>query len=186
MPGNPSATEQLFNVSRAARDPGDPIGSVITTALGVLRYSIFATNDLIATAGGMAYDNRFTFYYGSNHDIALNRGVERVRSDWEARHYIRRFYQMTGDLRRPFIALHTLRDPIVLFRHELLYLSLVIVSGHPENLTILPVDRYGHCNFTVEEVLGAFALLLLQSGGDLGAHLGPYLPSLPQPYRGDR
>jgi pimeloyl-ACP methyl ester carboxylesterase len=182
---NPLATEQLFNVTRAARDPGDPTGSAIATALGVLFYSIFGTNDLIATAGGMAYDNRFTFYQGSNNDVALNLGVERVKSDRGARRYIRRFYQTTGDLDRPLVTLHTRRDPAVPFTHELLYLGLVILSGHSDHLTVLPVDRYGHCNFTVEEVLGAFTLLLLQSGGDLDTRLADYLPSLPQPYRGD-
>jgi hypothetical protein len=28
------------------------------------------------------------------------------------------------------------------------------------------VPRYGHCNFTIDEVLGAFALLLLRSTGE--------------------
>jgi hypothetical protein len=67
----------------------------------------------------------------------------------------------------------------------LLYLGQVILSGHSDNLTVLPVDRYGHCNFTVEEVLGSFTILLLQSGGYLDARLADYLSSLPQPYRGD-
>lgn len=183
--GHPSETEQLFNVTRAARDPEDPTGSAITTALGVLFYSIFGTNDLKDTADGVAYENRFTFYHGSNNDFALNLGVERIKSDSGARRYIRRFYQTTGDLHRPIVTLHTRRDGAVPFTHELLYLGQVILSGHSDNLTVLPVDRYGHCNFTVEEVLGSFTILLLQSGGYLDARLADYLPSLPQTYRGD-
>lgn len=182
--GHPSATDQLFDVTRAARDTGDP-ESTITTALGVLRYSIFGTNELATTAGGTSYDNRVTLYHGSNHDVALNREVERVKSNRQARRYLRRFYQTTGELERPLITLHTLHDPIVPFTHELLYLGLVTLSGNLDNVTILPVDRYGHCNFTVEEVLSAFTLLLLQSGGDVDAHLAEYLSLLPQPYRGD-
>lgn len=77
---NPNATDQLFNVTRAARDPLDPANSAVTTAVGVLFYSIFGTNDLIATAGGMPYDNRLTRYRGSADNRALNAGVERVRA----------------------------------------------------------------------------------------------------------
>ena len=29
-------------------------------------------------------------------------------------------------------------------------------------MTQIPVDAYGHCNFTLNELLGAFALLVLQ------------------------
>ncbi|HWQ68523.1 MAG TPA: hypothetical protein VN494_00985, partial [Patescibacteria group bacterium] len=185
IPGDPVATAQLFNVTSAAQDPDDLTGSAITTALGVLRYSIFGINDLIATADGMPYDNRFALYLGSEDDVALNRGVERVKSDRRARRYMRRFYQTTGHLRRSLVTLHTLRDPVVPFTHELLYLSSVTLSGHLDKFTLLPVKRYGHCNFTAEEVLGAFALLVVRSGGDVDAHLADYLPSLPQPYSGD-
>jgi pimeloyl-ACP methyl ester carboxylesterase len=174
----PSATDQLFSVTHAARDPGDPTGSALTTALDVLFYSIFGTNDLRATAGGMPYDNRFRLYLGSHDDIALNLGVERVKADRVAQRYVRRFYQPTGYLHRPLVTLHTLRDPAVPFIHELLYFGLVTLSGHGANLTVLPVDRYGHCAFTAEEVLGAFTLLLLRSGEPVGAPLAHAQPSL--------
>jgi hypothetical protein len=177
---DPPATDQLFNVTHAARDPGDPTGSAITTARDILFYSIFGTNDLSATAGGMPYGNRFRLYLGSHNDIALNLGVERVKADRVAQHYLRRFYQPTGDLHRPLVTLHTLRDPAVPFIHELLYLGLAILSGHGANLTVLPVDRYGHCAFTAEEVLGAFSLLLLRSGEPVDVPLAHAQPSLLQ------
>jgi pimeloyl-ACP methyl ester carboxylesterase len=163
---NPDAANQLFNVTRAARDPHDPAASAVTTAVSVLFYSIFGTNDLLATADGNPYDNRFTRYRGSANDAALNAGVERVQSDATARAYVRTFYDTTGQLQRPLVTLHTTLDPVVPFRHELIYTGKVLLAGRSHNLITLPVPRYGHCNFTIDEVLGAFALLLLRSTGE--------------------
>jgi len=64
------------------------------------------------------------------------------------------------------VTLHTTLDPVVPFRHELLYAGKVLLAGRSGNLITLPVPRYGHCNFTIDEVLGAFALLLLRSTGE--------------------
>jgi hypothetical protein len=73
----------------------------LQAALSLLFYSIWETPDLVATARGIPYDNRLTFYLGSNNDFALNQGVERVASDANARSYLRHFYQPTGRLRQP-------------------------------------------------------------------------------------
>lgn len=167
MASNPAATEQLFNVTQAARDPLDPANSAISTAVGNLFYSIWGTSDLIATAGGQPFNNRFTRYTGSNNDAALNAGVERVRSDRAARAYVRKFYQTTGELERPLVTLHTTLDPVVPFKHELLYFGLAASEEDRDNqfLTVQPVPRYGHCNFTPDEVLQAFGLLVSRAGG---------------------
>jgi pimeloyl-ACP methyl ester carboxylesterase len=163
---HPDATDQLFTVTRAARDPHDPAASAVTTAVSALFYSIVGTNDLLATADGNPYDNRFTRYRGSANDAALNVGVERVQADATARAYVRAFYGTTGQLHRPLVTLHTTLDPVVPFRHELLYAGKVLLAGRSGNLITLPVPRYGHCHFTIDEVLGAFALLLLRSTGE--------------------
>jgi len=34
-------------------------------------------------------------------------------------------------------------------------------------LSVLPVPRYGHCNFTTDEVVQAFLLMVQQSTGQL-------------------
>ena len=126
---NPSAASQLFNVTRVALNPQDLSGSALQAALSLLFYSIWETPDLLATARGIPYDNRLTFYLGSNNDFALNRGVERVASDANARSYLRHFYQPTGKLRQPLVSLHTAFDPVVPFNHELIYLGLTTLAG---------------------------------------------------------
>jgi hypothetical protein len=55
--------------------------------------------------------------------------------------------------------LHTLADPVVPYWHEPLYSWKVLLSGSLLRHISIPVPRYGHCNFTPQELLGTFALL---------------------------
>jgi hypothetical protein len=158
LQGNPAATSQLFNVTGAAFDAGDPT-SIGNTTLGILFYSIYGTNDLVATAGGMPYDNQDTWYLGSFDDGALNAGVERVESDGRARAYVRRAYQPTGELYVPLVTLHNTLDPVVPFWHEGLYAG----AGSPW-FASNSVPSYGHCEFDTLQVLGAFNELLMRAG----------------------
>jgi pimeloyl-ACP methyl ester carboxylesterase len=163
---NSAATLQLYSVTGAARDPGDPVSSSVSTAVRILFYSIFGTNDLIATAGGMPYDNQSTVYSGSLDDTALNAGVERVDSDGRARAYMRRFYQTTGELERPLVTLHNILDPAVPFHHEEIYAGLAAQAGNSALFTVNPVKPealYGHCNFSSDEISAAFSYLVLQA-----------------------
>jgi pimeloyl-ACP methyl ester carboxylesterase len=161
---NPAATLQLYNVTGAARDPQNVMNSSVLTALAVLHYSIWATNDLIATAGGMPYDNQTTVYSGSFNDVALNAGVERVDSDGRALAYMRRFYQTTGELQRPLVTLHNLYDPIVPYHHEQIYAGLAAQAGTGHLfLPLASQQAYGHCNFTSQEIGMAFGALIQAS-----------------------
>ncbi len=162
MMSNSDGVFQLSNVSGAAVDPLDPLSS-ISTAVSILFYSIWGTNDLISTAGGIPYDNQSTVYSGSFNDLLLNAQVERVQSSMRAVAYLQRYYQTTGLLQRPLVTLHNTLDPVVPFHHEEIYTSLATGTGSANFLTVLPVPRYGHCNFTLEEVMYAFALLVTQS-----------------------
>ncbi len=173
----PLKTWQLFSVTEAAWIPWKP-ETAVETAHTLLRYSVVGTNDLIDLAGGMPYNNMDTRYSGSFNDWRLNRKVERVDGDPA---YLFDWYQTTGALQRPVVTLHTLLDGAVPFQHENLYLAMVRAHERESMLTVLPVLRYGHCNFRAEEVLGAFALLFIQSGLPLDAQMAPYLQSLPEP-----
>ena len=165
LSGNPLATAQLFNVTKAAIDPSDPT-SVVETAVPLLSYGIFGANDLVATSGGVPYDNRSTTYVGSADDAALNAGVERIQSDGRARAYAKRFYEPIGNLHDPLVTLHNVLDPLVPFQQEIEYQGLV-TKKKSAFLTVLPVARYGHCDFTAGEVIDAFSLMIQQAGGQL-------------------
>jgi pimeloyl-ACP methyl ester carboxylesterase len=139
MTRKPRATAQLFSVTRAAADPGD-IATFVETALDILFYSIWGTPDLISTTGGIPYDNRFTLYVGLTNNLALNRGVERIRGDRSAEQYAQDFYQTTGNLSRPLVTLHNTLDPIVTLEHELIYSALVRHNQKQQFLTFLLID----------------------------------------------
>ena len=173
---DPLATDQLLDVTGAAVDPQDP-GTSVSTAVGMLVYSIFGSNDLLATASGNPYDNASTDYQGSLDDVALNAGVERVDADPAARAYVQQFYETTGDIGVPLVTLHTLFDPIVPYAQEVAYAEKVAGSGDEALLTVIPVERYGHCNFTEAEVLDAFAQLVQQVEPRTGLELY-HLPAL--------
>jgi pimeloyl-ACP methyl ester carboxylesterase len=178
---NPDKASQLFKVTRVALDPGNLATSAAEASVNLLGYSIFGTPDLIATASGIPFDNRWTLYLGSNNDFALNRGVERVASDPEARAYLRHFYQPTGRLSRPLVSMHTTLDPLVPFNHEVIYYGLATLAGRRNFLTVLPVPSYGHCNFQAAQVLGAFGLLVQQVNETASPELGRFVSSVPAP-----
>src|SRR5262249_38271913 len=74
-------------------------------------------------------------------------------------------YRTTGVLFRPLITLHTLRDQQVPYAHELLYALKTLASGSLFTRHVnIPVNRFGHCNFTKDEALLAFSTMLLYDG----------------------
>jgi hypothetical protein len=75
--------------------------------------------------------------------------------------------QTSARLRRPLVTIHDTGDPIVPVWHQPLYRRRLDFLGKVLH-TPITIDRYGHCNFTEAEILGAFAVLVLKvSGYDL-------------------
>jgi hypothetical protein len=74
-------------------------------------------------------------------------------------------YNTSGALDIPLITTHTLRDQQVPYWHEILYnLKTMTTGSFLRDHFNIPINRYGHCNFTLEEALGGFALMLLYAG----------------------
>lgn len=175
-----SGARQLFKVTNAAQDPANLVESRVETSLADLGYSIYETPDLLLKAGGNPYGNILTWYFGSSNDWRLNRGVERARADPAARDYMRAYYQTTGNLQVPLVTLHNFQDPDVPFMHELIYFTLVALRGRLNNLVAIPVPGYGHCNFSFDQVLTGFGLLLQKAGVPLPATPSFMQAALPQ------
>jgi pimeloyl-ACP methyl ester carboxylesterase len=155
LQANPGRAIELMRTANAAYDPAN-FSTVLETAEHVLWYSVFAGVDAIAKLGGNPYGNRARIYLGSRNDFRLNLLVERFSASPAALTAMAP-YETTGSLTMPLITLHTTGDDVVPFWHEPLYLGKVLFTGHSGVLP-LPVARYGHCNFTTQEILGAFAL----------------------------
>jgi len=159
-PASAYSLTQVLAVTGAAIDPADPT-SALSTTYGLLWYSVFATNDAQDKLGGQPFDNASRLYSGSGDDAALNAGVRRYRADPAARAALEASYQTTGWLSRPLQTLHTTGDEIVPYWHQAQYEFKLAATGRSALQQHMPVDRYGHCNFSANEVVSAFQSLLV-------------------------
>lgn len=174
----PGAAIQALRAGNAAHDPND-MSTVENSVVSLLWYNTFATNDGVEKLGGNPFSNLTRWYRRTLNNVEVNRNVLRFSADPVARANVQP-YQTTGNLTIPLVVSHTIGDEIIPIWHALLYQAKVNPSGDGR-LTTLPVNRYGHCEFTTNEVLGAFALLVLQVTGN--ALEGVPLPDLDEAAR---
>lgn len=155
----PQKALELMRTGKAAYDPRN-LATVATTTLNVLQYNVLGSTDLQVKLGGNPFDNRLRWYYGSSNDVQVNLRVRRFSADPAASLALRP-YETVGNLRVPMVTLHTVADEIAPFTHEALYLVKARPAGRGRIIP-LPVLRYGHCAFTVNELLTGLGVLALQ------------------------
>ena len=161
---NPLGVQQLLSVTSAPIDPADP-NTIGETTLGILWYNVFATNDATDKLGGRPYDNFDRVYSGSFNDALLNAGVKRYKAQPAALEEIANYYETTGILMRPLVTMHTTGDPIVPFWHQTMYTEKVLGNNPHSPYLPIAINRYGHCAFTVPEILNGFGTLVYMSTG---------------------
>jgi pimeloyl-ACP methyl ester carboxylesterase len=160
----PARTANVLAVTKAPIDAADPGPTTQLTFDDLLRYTFVGTRDLMLKLGGLAYGNVDVYYRGSTNDARLNAGIQRFT--FTASEAALNELETTGKLSRPLVTLHTTGDHIVPEWHEPLYRAKTSRSFTSWLLhSRLTVSRYGHCTFTADEVLGAFALLVLKATG---------------------
>ena len=176
-PANRARLSQWLQVANIAYDPADFLASVKKSANDVLRYSMLNLKDSVKTLKGFPFDNKRKWYRGSDKDLRLNLLVKRCRANAGAVLEMKTHYNTSGSLQHPLITMHTRLDQQVPYIHELFYSWKTFFQGSFLSKHInLPVDRYGHCNFTLEEALFSFSLMLLYAGDlDLLAGVGTVL-----------
>ncbi|MBU6360846.1 MAG: hypothetical protein KGS46_12580 [Chloroflexi bacterium] len=157
----PVKRQQLLDVTKVPIDstPSQVLSSTTASIGGLLFYSVFATNDANRKLGGQPYTNAGKQYQGSTNDSDLNAKVARYTADVTATAEIDANYQTTGNLTRPLVVMHTTDDPIVPFVHQTLYQTKVANAGKGNMLSAIPIQRYGHCSFTAEEIAAGLARL---------------------------
>jgi pimeloyl-ACP methyl ester carboxylesterase len=164
---DPLATGQLLSVTKAPIDAADPT-SIAATTLGLLFFNVLGSNDSTAELGGRAFDNSHRIYFGSNDDRALNRKIRRFTADRQALDELRNFYETSGHVPVPVVAMHPTADPIVPSSQLKVYLIKALIQGGFESFSnVVPrkVDRYGHVNVTAQEVLEAFSVMVARVSG---------------------
>ena len=165
LESHPYRFEQWATVAKLPFDANDPVDTRLNSAKDVLRYAILNLQDAAIKLGGFPFENRWKWYRGSANDFRLNWRVKRFGADPAAVVEMKTNYNTTGDLDRPLITMHTTKDQQVPYFHEFLYNLITLASGSilTDHVNI-PIQRYGHCEFTVEEALAGFSLMLLYSG----------------------
>jgi pimeloyl-ACP methyl ester carboxylesterase len=162
LTANPLKTQQLLSVTDAPVDPfiPDTIGG---TSLGILWYNVFATDDAIKKLGGKPYDNRERVYTGSLDDDTLNAEVKRYKAQQAPLEEIALNYETSGVLARPLVTMHTTGDPIVPYWQQTLYTTKVLANNPYSPYLPIEVERYGHCSFTLPEIVNGFGSLVYMS-----------------------
>ena len=166
---NPLSTQQLLAVTGAPVDPSDPT-TIAATTLGILWYNVFATNDATQKLGGRPFDNLDRVYTNPLNpamDDLLNAGVQRYKAQPSALKEIAAYYETSGLLTRPLVTMHTTGDPIVPFGQQGLYTTKVLVNNPLSPYVPMVVDRYGHCSFTLSEILDGFGTVVYISTGQM-------------------
>jgi hypothetical protein len=165
---HPARMAELLRVAGVAADRYNP-ETLAESAVGVLWYNIFATNDIMEKVGGLPYDNTRRWYRGSANDWRLNREVQRIRAQVPPGMALAPF-ETDGSLTVPAVGMHTTLDPIVPFSQGLRYRFETLRAGVGFGYNFFPVRAYGHCAFGVPHVLAGFALMVLKAtGSDLVA-----------------
>lgn len=159
LASDPGRAAELFDVTGVSLDANDP-QSGAAASVQVLRYSFFGTNDVQAVLQGNPFGNLDRVYSGSADDEALNAGIARFGADALALENLESEYETTGRLRVPVVTLHTTRDPVVPYWHEPAYEEKAATAEAADKLTALSSEGYGHCGFTVAEVVAAFSTLV--------------------------
>jgi pimeloyl-ACP methyl ester carboxylesterase len=164
-PANRARLDTWVKVAHLPFDPANYLESVKVSVRDVLRYGVVNLNDGAETLGGFPFDNTTRVYTGSGNDVLLNQLVQRVAADPAAVAAMTTSYATTGMLQRPLITLHTTLDQQVPFVHEVLYAFKTLASGSLITRHLpLTVNRFEHCNFTPDEVLISFVIMLVYDG----------------------
>jgi hypothetical protein len=79
-------------------------------------------------------------------------------------------YETSGRLKSPLVTLFNVNDFIVPSWHEALYRAKVMEAGASEFLVAqIPSTTFGHCAFSLQEVLTAFGALGQAVGAQVAA-----------------
>jgi pimeloyl-ACP methyl ester carboxylesterase len=137
--------------------PGASNQEVVTSLITVLGFAMHGGGDLFERTHEQSYfDNASWRYTSAALPPALiddlNARVARYTRSPEAAAFLARFGEPAGRFRIPILSLHTTRDPVVPFFHE----DLLGQVAAGRWLMQRSVDRYGHCNFTVGELMSNF------------------------------
>lgn len=172
--GANGAEAKAFAISRLQQTPVPFVASAGPDVLGATLIESFARAigfqfrgfaDAIQRAHGhFPFDNSETVYGGPLPEPVLamvNAYVGRFEGDEDAHNALAQYYEPTGVLRRPVLTLHNALDPNAPWLHEERYAQKAVAAGSSDLLVQRRASApYGHCAFTVAEMVEAFTDLV--------------------------
>jgi pimeloyl-ACP methyl ester carboxylesterase len=162
---HPEATNPLFAAADIALQLGasDP-DQVVEFLLRLLAYNLLYTNDTQDVVGGQPYDNVAPTGYDR---VIDGLDVPSFSADQPALSHLRAMYQTSGRLKSPLVTLFNTSDPIVPSWNEAVYQSKVAEAGSTGFLVAqMGSATFGHCEFSLQEVLTAFGALVQAVTGE--------------------
>lgn len=140
-------------------------GELVESYYTALGFWYNGYNDVVARTGKKGFIDNWDIVYTSTYpplgmDL-INSAVERFKGSNQATSYLWRYYEPTGKLAMPHLALHNSRDPAVPVFHQEIYAAKVLSQGDEDQLVQRITPRYGHTDpFKAPEVFGAFEELV--------------------------
>lgn len=160
MQANPGGVFAISQIDQSPLPFTSPT-ELVESAIRALGFHVRGIDNFLdLTHGHVPFDNAGTVYTGALPEpvlVALNTGVDRFTGDPAGENYEKQYFTPTGELRIPVLTLHTSRDPVVPVFHEKLYHEIAAEAGHSDLLLQRTIDRYGHCGFTTDEMVGALS-----------------------------
>jgi pimeloyl-ACP methyl ester carboxylesterase len=141
---------------------GATLSEKIETLLKALAaHSRFVNDALDRVHGHFPFSNVSTQYTSTNPALSgllaqLNATIPRYSATPDARVWLDHNYQPSGAIRFPVLTMHTNRDYFVPVQHEALFATTVAGAGASAFLSQRTIDAYGHCAFTVQQMVTGF------------------------------
>ena len=159
---NPSGAGIIMQLDQTPI-PGSTLQEKVQALLTALVWHARGVDDLLNRVHGhLPYDNVQTTYSSANPDLAgvlsvINNNIDRYDATDDAVAWALKNYEPSGMISFPVLTLHTTMDQSVPFGHEARYAGIVNTVGTSNWLVQRSINRFGHCNFTVAEVVATFA-----------------------------
>ncbi len=154
--GDLARAREFVRVAGAPAVPDDA-ETLAATAVDVLWYNVFGANDATDKLGGNPFDNMRRRYRRSTDDARLNARVARVAAAPSARGALAA-YDTAGTPGVPLVTLHPPGIPSSRPGTSCATPSSSTPAAAGRVAFVMPV-RYGHCHFTVRDMLEALRLM---------------------------
>ncbi|RKX30571.1 MAG: hypothetical protein DRP71_14810 [Verrucomicrobia bacterium] len=157
--------------------PYSNANELMESLLTALAFNFRGFHDVLErTNGACPIDNFDTVYEAASPGpltpemlAMINAAVQRYDRSIPTDELFDRYYEPSGELTIPMIAVHNRFDPVVPLFNEDLYAAKVAAAGYSHNLEQRVMERYAHTAFPAEEAANEAAQALMDLRTKVGA-----------------